>query len=302
MSKSLFFRILFSIFHFHAMGFSAEISSEELLQNLPENPFFIPSEKVSQIIEETQLDIDELLVRLIPIAQSYARPPISNYKVGAAAIGKSGNIYLGVNLEFIGLPLNFDVHAEQFLIANARYYGENGIVKIALSAPPCGHCRQFLNEIDTDHQLEILIPNHASETLSFFLPEAFGPQNLGIKENPWEVPNTPIHHTSPLAARALEAAMASYAPYSQSKSGVALETSDGNIYSGSYLENAAFNPSLSPLQMALVALLADLHDYKDIQQVYLVEESRAKISQEEATRALIKHIAPQAQFGKELLH
>lgn len=48
------------------------------------------------------------------------------------------------------------------------------------------------------------------------------------------------------------AAANSYAPCSQEKSGVAIQTTDGQIYYGSYSETVAFNPSLSPLQTALV--------------------------------------------------
>ncbi|MEG3387511.1 hypothetical protein V5H41_28630, partial [Salmonella enterica] len=40
-------------------------------------------------------------------------------------------------------------------------------------------------------------------------------------------------------------------PYSHSPSGVALECKDGRIFTGSYAENAAFNPTLPPLQGAL---------------------------------------------------
>lgn len=47
---------------------------------------------------------------------------------------------------------------------------------------------------------------------------------------------------------AIQAANRCHAPYSHSPSGVALELKDGTIFSGSYAENAAFNPTLPPLQ------------------------------------------------------
>lgn len=41
----------------------------------------------------------------------------------------------------------FTVHAEQSSIADAWMNGEEGIDLIAVTAAPCGYCRQFLNEL-----------------------------------------------------------------------------------------------------------------------------------------------------------
>lgn len=265
---------------------------------LPSNPFVLSAEKVEELLDCCGLEVDELLQRLIPVAKTFARPPISEYKVGIAALGKSGKIYLGVNLEFPGCPLNSCIHGEQFLVANARNNGESELVAIALSAAPCGHCRQFLNEIGGDGGLRILTPNKAPTTLAALLPEPFGPQDLGLSGNLLTMPDQCrlVVHGSKLIARAIEAAEASYVPYSQSKSGVAIETFDGTIYLGSHLENAAFNPSISPLQAALIALVADLKAYSEIRAVAFYEHPNAKISQESASRELLKQIAPEARF------
>ena len=66
---------------------------------------------------------------------------------------------MGVNLEFPGLPLQHSVHAEQFLIANAAWHGERGLLRIAVNAAPCGHCRQFIAELIT--AVRVRLP-HAS--------------------------------------------------------------------------------------------------------------------------------------------
>ncbi len=283
-------------------AYPTELSMIELKKIVPSNPFVIPAEEVNRIMQVTGLEMEELLIELIPIAKSFARPPISDYQVGEAALGKSGNIYLGVNIEFNHLPLNAAIHGEQFLIANARNCGETEILMMALSAAPCGHCRQFLNEIDESKQLQILIPNLAPKSLASLLPEAFGPKDLGLKACLLDQPTKyPSFSEEPLlVASAMKAAYSSYAPYSKSKSGIAIQMSDGKIYTGSYLENAAFNPSLSPLQAAVVSLVADLRSYDEISEVVLVEEPESKISQEMPTRALLYSIAPQASFRVEI--
>ena len=65
----------------------------------------------------------------------------------AVALGASGRIFFGVNLEFARLPLYNSVHAEQFLVVNALHHGETEIRKLAVSEAPCGHCRQFYSEL-----------------------------------------------------------------------------------------------------------------------------------------------------------
>jgi hypothetical protein len=39
------------------------------------------------------------------------------------------------------------VHAEQFLMANLVLHNESALHTLAISAAPCGHCRQFYSEL-----------------------------------------------------------------------------------------------------------------------------------------------------------
>lgn len=82
---------------------------------------------------------------------------------------------------------------------------------------------------------------------------------------------------------AIAAANRSHMPYSKSPSGVALECKDGRIFSGSYAENAAFNPTLPPLQGALILLNLKGYDYPDIQRAVLAENADAPLIQWDAT-------------------
>lgn len=49
----------------------------------------------------------------------------------------------------------------------------------------------------------------------------------------------------------------SYAPYSKCPAGAAIITAEGEVYSGPYLESAAYNPSLPPLQTAIIDAVID---------------------------------------------
>jgi cytidine deaminase len=264
------------------------------------NPFAISAGIAQEFMDTYEIGIEELLQMLVPIAQKYARPSISNYPVGVAALGKSGTIYLGVNLEFTGVPLNETVHAEQFLVAFARQLGEKSLVAMALSAAPCGHCRQFLYEMGESQSLKLIIKDQPAIYLSDLLPNAFSLQDLGIEGGFMDKPTDDRMWTQDYSLKTLatKAAFSSFAPISNAKAGIALLTKDGCIYSGSYLETAAFNPSLSPLQVALVAFVADDRKYEEITDVLLVEGENPKISHEAVSRETLKSIAPNASFKK----
>jgi cytidine deaminase len=245
-------------------------------------------------------NIDTVMTELLPIASTYAKAPISKFFVGALAQGATGALYPGGNFEVPQNGLNQAIHAEQSAIANAFGHGETGITAIAVTAAPCGHCRQFLNEIASGEDIRILTPDNQTRPLKSLLPSAFGPKDLDQKEAMFTSAIQPLRFSRPgvdsLAQRALEAAERSYAPYSKSPSGCAIETTSGLIVSGSYLENAAFNPSLAPLQSALVSMVMHQAEPADINHVVLVEMTGATISHQAESRMVLAALAPRASF------
>jgi cytidine deaminase len=124
--------------------------------------------------------IAKLLLDLLPLAQRHAIAPLSHFAVGAVSLGTSGALYLGANCEIPGAALGFTVHAEQAAVAQALRFGETGIAALAVSAAPCGSCRQFLYELTTASQLQIVLPDTPPAPLTRLFPQAFGPGDLGI--------------------------------------------------------------------------------------------------------------------------
>lgn len=239
---------------------------------------------------------EEEMVRLLPEARKFARPPISNFHVGAVGLGASGALYLGANLEIGGNALNQTVHAEQAVIANAHAHEEKGLVAIATTAAPCGHCRQFLNEVN--EAMRVVIEGQPTRMLSDLLPSSFGPKDLGVNGNmfnsaPLELR---VRSNDGLTQAAVRAASRAYAPYSKSHSGCAIAMKSGRTVAGSYLENAAFNPSLSPLQAALVNAVIAGEDLASIERAVLVERGNAPITQRAATEAALAALSPKARL------
>jgi cytidine deaminase len=101
-----------------------------------------------------------------------------------------------------------------------------------------------------------------------------------------------------LSSAALFAAGKSYAPYTKALSGVAVISTTGVMYQGSYIESAAYNPSLSPLQSALVGMIMAGEKPGNISAVTLVELENAPISQKSASRAILDGLAPAATLRR----
>lgn len=93
-------------------------------------------------------------------------------------------------------------------------------------------------------------------------------------------------------AGALLAAERSYAPYTQNFAGCAIETKTGEVYCGRNVENAAYNPGLTPLQSAILCMSTTMIDKTPaIQRVVLVERPTA-VRQRKAVQLLLETWAP----------
>jgi cytidine deaminase len=113
--------------------------------------------------------------------RSYA--PYSRFRVGAAVLA-GGRAHRGANIENASYPLS--VCAERNAVAAAVLAGDTTIEAVAVSTdadeptPPCGGCRQVLNEFGPDMLVvcESASGTRSSWRLSELLPHAFGPANL----------------------------------------------------------------------------------------------------------------------------
>ncbi len=255
----------------------------------PDFPAMLKAEQVDAIKQRCGLDDDALAFALLQLAAACSLAPISQFYVGAIARGQSGNLYFGANMEFSGAPMQQTIHAEQCAVTHAWLRGESALASITVNYTPCGHCRQFMNELNSGTTLKIRLPGREPATLGDYLPDAFGPKDLNIATLLMDR----VDHgfqltlTDELEMAALAAANQSHAPYSNAHSGVALEAEDGTIYSGRYAENAAFNPSLPPLQAALILMNVSGGDCQKVVRAVLAEPDSAILTQWDATRATL---------------
>jgi len=292
-----------------ATGVQVSPSIERLKALLPANPYFIPAAVKNSLCQKLGYTSDEeFYVDLVNIAKTFAIVPVSEFLVGVVGVTPSGNVYMGCNVEFSNLPLNFSVHAEQCLIANLVRHQEKELKLMIVNWTPCGHCRQFLSELynSTDLQIRVLKDGgrgpqdftSPTKSLSNLLPDMFTPKDLGVGPSerllrPFEwtlPPNALVPTHDPMVSAGLIAVANCWAPYTRCRSAIIIQTRDGTLHAGSYMENAAYNPSLSPMQAALTSLALNRCAWTDITAVLLLE-LEGRISQESVSRLLISEIA-----------
>lgn len=123
-----------------------------------------------------------MLIEVAANARKYAHAPYSRYRVGAALLAGSGNVYSGVNVENASYGLA--ICSERTAYVKAVSEGEREFIAIAVvtdnGGSPCGACRQFMSEFGLD---TVVIQSDAQgrytlTTVGALLPEAFMPDTL----------------------------------------------------------------------------------------------------------------------------
>ena len=121
----------------------------------------------------------ELVERAIEMAKM-AYAPYSHFQVGAAVLAESGKIYGGANVE--NASYGATICAERNAIAAAVNAGERKLKAIAVTATPCGMCRQVMREFCDPKAFKVIVAKTADDyrafTLEELLPESFGPDHL----------------------------------------------------------------------------------------------------------------------------
>lgn len=139
--------------------------------------------------------IRDLIAQAI-IARRNSYSPYSHYQVGAALLSEDGQVTLGCNIENAAYtPTNC---AERTAFFKAVSEGIRGFQAIAVVgspageeitqlAYPCGVCRQVMMEFCNPAGFQIIVAKSQEEyvcmTLDQFLPNGFGPDNLGMSDS-----------------------------------------------------------------------------------------------------------------------
>ena len=247
--------------------------------------------------------VEELMLLALAPARGIARPPISNFFVGAVGLEReTGNLILGGNVEFPGTHLGFTIHGEGFVFTRAAARGTT-IETIAIGeAHPCAHCRQYISEFAGSRELTLIDPLGHRLSMAQLYPWPFDPDYLGergaiagaydatldLAANDW--PAT-------IADRLLEAGRRAHAPYSKCPGAMVLALSDGQMVSGFSVESVAFNPTMGPLQAAMINLIAHGYGASDIAEAALGTRLGGNVDYALSVTELFGKLAPSAPLS-----
>ncbi len=117
-------------------------------------------------------------------AKENAYVPYSNFRVGAALLGKSGKVYTGCNVECASYGATNC--AERTAIFKAVSEGEREFEAIAITSDsndytfPCGICRQVIAEFGLE--IEVIAANSSGEytvcSIKDLIPNVFTGKNI----------------------------------------------------------------------------------------------------------------------------
>ncbi len=126
---------------------------------------------------------DQQLIEAAIAASQHAYIPYSRYRVGAALLAASGDVYGGCNIESVSFTPT--VCAERTALFKAVSEGQREFSAIAVvtrdAGSPCGVCRQMMYEFAPDMRVilaDLAGNSHLVTTLRELLPHGFGPANL----------------------------------------------------------------------------------------------------------------------------
>ena len=126
------------------------------------------------------VEIDQKLADLAKEIAKKAHAPYSNFRVGAALITDSGNIYTGCNIENASYPAT--ICAEDVAVFKAISEGETKIDTLAVACIdaesdtaifPCGISRQRMSEFNTENVIVVNNDGFKKYKFSDILPFDF---------------------------------------------------------------------------------------------------------------------------------
>jgi cytidine deaminase len=116
---------------------------------------------------------DEQLLAHADAAAERAYAPYSEFNVGCAVLARDGRVIEGVNVENAAYPLGVCAERTAFSRAIAEGYRPGDFVAAAVTASPCGGCRQWFAEMDVERVTFRNGGRVVTMTVDELLPEQF---------------------------------------------------------------------------------------------------------------------------------
>jgi cytidine deaminase len=121
---------------------------------------------------------DDELLSAAEAASARAYAPYSNFHVGCVVLARDGRLIDGVNVENAAYPLGVCAERTAFSRAMAEGYRPGDFAVAAITASPCGGCRQWLHEMGVDRVVFRNGGRVVTMTTDELLPESFDSSDI----------------------------------------------------------------------------------------------------------------------------
>ena len=121
---------------------------------------------------------DEELLAVADAAAARAYAPYSCFLVGCAVLARDGRVIEGVNVENAAYPLGVCAERTALSRAVAEGYRPGDFAVAAVTASPCGGCRQWLLEMEVERVVFRNGGRVVTMTPHELLPESFDSSEL----------------------------------------------------------------------------------------------------------------------------
>ena len=111
-------------------------------------------------------------------SRSRAYAPYSGFNVGCAVLTRDGAVVEGVNVENAAYPLGVCAERTTFSRAIVEGYDPGDFTVAAITASPCGGCRQWLAEMQVERVVFRNGGRLVRMTVDELLPEQFDAGDL----------------------------------------------------------------------------------------------------------------------------
>ena len=124
------------------------------------------------------LPTDDELLAIADAVAARAYAPYSKFQVGCAVLARDGRVMEGVNVEMAAFALGVCAERTTFSRAVAEGYTPGDFAVAAITASPCGGCRQWLHEMGVDRVVFRNGGRIVKMTPDELLPESFDSSDL----------------------------------------------------------------------------------------------------------------------------
>lgn len=268
-------------------------SEDKILDSYLTDAFIgvLVADEIKALSGALRLTVEDTVTQILPRAAARSIILVKGAQTASACRCSSGTIYFGCQMEFQANNENYFISSELVALSNALSNGETDIRAFISSHPISMQSLRFINEWHLADHILVDYPGVKAKSLQALLPQDYEliyqkpDKSMGVKSEKAFNDHQTIRETAGFAYNR------SHGPYTNFKSGLAIEGKYQKMFCGSYIETVADQPGINPLCLALSNMVVADQSYSDIKQVQLMIQPSNNEAAIDQTKAILKSVS-----------